>query len=474
MLALSLDSDKLQTLFIVIPYGIGWKTILNEKTVGYLTSRNMKLVIIAEPPDVVVSHPMVSIEKLLPYDRGKFEVVLGILRNFVFADTSKKHAETLELKMKIYERNNKTAGIIRKLFGKRLSKSKAIRSLLAWLDQNLFGDGFYGPIFEKYKPDTVLITYPFSYHIYPILRRAAKSKVPTIAYVPSWDNLTSKWEVPAKFSRMIVWNQIMKNEAVEFLDYKPDDVQICGVPQFDLYADPSTIIPKKDFLKTIGANPKKKLLLYCTGTPALYKDESDIVQIIYDAIVEGKFSKPCQLLIRLHPRRDRNDFEVFEGKQDVMIQTPGTASSAFAKSGYFWVSDTADYRILANTIAHCGVMINVASTVTIESCILDRPVVNIGFDGKNQREYHESVRRYFDYTHYRPIVQSGGVRIAWSKEELVKIINAYLEDDSLDAEGRKKVVGEQCYRMDGEALDRMLEFVSSFVNTKTLIAKTGR
>lgn len=157
-----------------------------------------------------------------------------------------------------------------------------------------------------------------------------------------------------------------------------------------------------------------------------------------------------------------------------MIQTPGTASSAFAKSGYFWVSDTADYRILANTIAHCGVMINVASTVTIESCILDRPVVNIGFDGKNQREYHESVRRYFDYTHYRPIVQSGGVRIAWSKEELVKIINAYLEDDSLDAEGRKKVVGEQCYRMDGEALDRMLEFVSSFVNTKTLIAKTGR
>jgi len=466
----------LRTLFIVIPYGIGWKTILNEKAVQYLASRNIRLVAIAEPPDIAISHPMVSIEKLFPYDRGKFEIVLGILRNFVFADTSKKHAETLELKMKIYERSNKAASIMRKFFGKRLSKSKAIKSLLAWLDQNLFRDSLYGRIFEKYEPDAVLITYPFSYHIYPILRGAAGRKIPTIAYVPSWDNLTSKWEVPAKFSRMIVWNQIMKNEAVEFLDYKPDDVQICGVPQFDLYTDSSTIIPKKDFLRTIGANPKKKLLLYCTGTPALYKDEADIVQIIYDAMVEGKFSKPCQLLIRLHPRRDRSDFATFEGKPDVMIQTPGTASSAFAKSGYFWVSDTADYRILANTIAHCDVMINVASTVTIESCILDRPVVNIGFDGKNQREYYESVRRYFDYAHYRPIVQSGGVRIAWSKEELVKIVNAYLEDSSLDVEGRKKVVEEQCYKMDGRALDRMLEFVVSFIDedTKTLIAKAGR
>lgn len=463
----------MKTLFIVIPYGIGWKTILNEKAVNYLTGRKMKLVIVAESPDTAFSHSLVHVERLLLYDRGKLEIIIGILRNFVFADTSKKHSETLELKMKIYERQNKAAGIMRKLLGKRLSKSKTVKSFLAWLDLSLFGDKIYGSLFEKYKPDVILITYPFSYHTYPILRRAAKKMIPIIAYVPSWDNLTSKWEVPAKFTKMIVWNQIMKNEAVEFLDYRPEDVQICGIPQFDLYADRSIIIPKKDFLKTIGADPKKKVLLYATGTPALYKDEAEIVEVIYEAMMEGKFSKPCQLLIRLHPRRDLKDFARFEGKKDILVQTPGEASSAFAKSGYFWVSDIADYRILANTIANCDVMINIASTVTIEACILDKPVVNIGFDGKQQREYQESVRRYFDYTHYRPILESGGVKVAWSKDELIKIVNAYLENPTLDTEGRRKVVEEQCYKIDGRSLERMVEFTADFVDEKTkpLIAK---
>lgn len=462
-----MSSNGVRTLFIVIPYGIGWKTILNEKAVEYLTSKKMRLVVIAESPDVSINHQMVSVEKLVPYDRSKLEVMLGILRNYVFADTSKKHAETLELKMKIYERQNATARYMRRLFGKRLSRVKVIKSFLAWLDLNLFGDKTYGGLFERYKPDAVFITYPFSFHVYPFLRRATKRKIPTIAYVPSWDNLTSKWEVPAKFNKMIVWNRIMKDEAVEFLDYDEKDVLICGIPQFDLYADPSIIIPKKDFLKAVGADPNKRLLTYATGTPALYKDEAEIVEVIYEAMTEGKISKPCQLLIRLHPRRDFQDFARFEGKKDVILQAPGKASSAFAKSGYFWVSDVADYATLANTMANSEVIINVASTITLEACVVNRPVVNIGFDGRTQKDYHEAVRRYFDYTHYRNILKTGGVRVAWTKEEFVKIVNAYLEDDKLDAEGRKKIVEQQCYRIDGKSLDRMLEFVADFVDERT-------
>ena len=462
-----MSRNDIRTLFVVIPYGIGWKTILNEKTVEYLTTKNIRLVIIAESPDVSISHPTVSIEKLLPYERSKLEVMLGVLRNYVFAETSKKHAETLELKMKIYERQNRTARYMRKLFGKRLSRVEVIKSLLAWLDLNLFGDKTYEGLFEKYGPDAVFITYPFSFHVYPFLRRAAKQKIPTIAYVPSWDNLTSKWEVPAKPNKMIVWNEIMRSEAVEFLDYDEKDVPICGIPQFDLYADPSIIIPKKDFLKTVGADPNKRLLTYATGTPALYKDEPEIVELIYEAMTEGKISNPCQLLIRLHPRRDLHDFARFEGRNDIILQTPGRASSAFAKSGYCWVSDMADYLTLANTMANSDVILNIASTITLEACIVNRPVVNVGFDGRTQREYHESVRRYFDYTHYRNILKAGGVKIAWTIEELVKIVNAYLEDDTLDADGRKKIVEQQCYRIDGKSLDRMLEFVADTVDERT-------
>jgi len=63
MLISSLDNNNLWTLFLVVPYGIGWKTILNENAVEYLTSRNMKLVVIAESPDIAISHPMVALSR---------------------------------------------------------------------------------------------------------------------------------------------------------------------------------------------------------------------------------------------------------------------------------------------------------------------------------------------------------------------------------------------------------------------------
>ena len=461
------SSDSARTLFLVIPYGIGWKTILNEKAANYLTSKNIRLVIIAESQDVGITHPMVSIERLFPYNRSKSEIALGILRNYGFADTSRKHSETLQLKMKVYARHNRVGRMMRMLFGKRLSRVRAIKSFLAWIDLNLFRDKIYGKLFEKYKPDAVFIAYPFSFYTYPILRRARRQKIPTIAYVPSWDNLTSKWEVPARFDRLIVWNKIMKDEAVELLDYDEKSVKICGIPQFDIYADSSVIIPKREFLMTIGADPSKKLLTYATGGGALYKEEAEIVEVIYEAMMEGRFSKACQLLIRLHPRRSIEDFTKFEGKKDVIIQTPGKASKTFEKSGYFWISDMMDSITLANTLAHTDVLINVASTITLEACILNKPVVNIGFDGRSQREYFSSVRRYFDYVHYRNMLKTGGVRVAFTKDELVQIVNTYLQDNSMDAGGRKEIVELQCYRMDGKALERILEFIVSFVKERT-------
>ena len=141
------SSDSARTLFMVVPYGIGWKTILNEKAANYLTSRNIRLVIVAESQDVRITNPMVSIERLFPYNRSKSEVALGILRNYVFADTSRKHSETLQLKMKVYERHNRVGRMMRTLFGKRLSRVRTIKSFLAWLDLNLFRDKICGRLF---------------------------------------------------------------------------------------------------------------------------------------------------------------------------------------------------------------------------------------------------------------------------------------------------------------------------------------
>ena len=148
--------------------------------------------------------------------------------------------------------------------------------------------------------------------------------------------------------------------------------------------------------------------------------------MIYDMIQNNKFDHPCQLLLRVHPRRSLSDFDDLIDKPGVLIQTPGKASKEFQDSGYVWKSDLDDYSILSNTLHHADVMINVASTITIESCLFDTPVVNIGFDANLDLDFNRSVKRHFQYSHYANIVESNGVKIAKSEEDLHMFINSYL------------------------------------------------
>src|SRR5205823_6984915 len=106
-------------------------------------------------------------------------------------------------------------------------------------------------------------------------------------------------------------------------------------------------------------------------------------------------------------------------------------------------------RHLADTMRHSDVAVNVASTITIEACVFDTPVVNIAFDGDDQPPYEQSARRYYKFTHYTNITRHDAVRVSWTPAELVENIRCYLADPSLDADGRRRVVAEQVQFVDG-------------------------
>jgi len=454
------NNDK--TLLIVLPYGIGWKSIINEKNLEILTNAGLKIILLCEPNMVNSTNPNVVIKTLKKIPRTKSEIAVGLLRNYVFADTSKPHSETLKIKISELDDSHPLLSLIRKSIGKFFSKSTIVKNILARSDSALFNNSEYDELFTDYNPDFIFVTYPFSFYTYPILRHASKSQIPIIGYVPSWDNLTSKWEVPVKLNKLLVWNSIMKEEAINFLDYSDECVSITGVPQFDIHSNNSLIIDRKKFLQDLHGDENKKILLYATGTEQLSDSEPFIVKMIYDMIQNNKFDHPCQLLLRVHPRRSLSDFKDLFDKPDVLIQTPGKESKEFKDSGYVWNSDFTDYSTLSNTLYHADVMINVASTITIESCLFDTPVVNIGFDANLDPDFNRSVKRHFQYSHYLDIVKSNGVKIADSEHELGEFINRYLNDPTLESTGRNLIVDNQCSFRDGKSSERLLRYIIDF------------
>ena len=122
-----------------------------------------------------------------------------------------------------------------------------------------------------------------------------------------------------------------------------------------------------------------------------------------------------------------------------------------------------DMQHLADVLFHSAITITTCSTMSIDASAFDRPVINIAFDGWEKRPFHESVRRYYalSYTHYQPIVKSGGVRIAWNFDELVTLIHQYLKDPALDKKGRRRIVEEQCYKLDGKSGERIADSIIS-------------
>jgi hypothetical protein len=99
--------------------------------------------------------------------------------------------------------------------------------------------------------------------------------------------------------------------------------------------------------------------------------------------------------------------------------------------------------------------------------MLDRPVVNIAFDGWEGLPYERSARRGLDYFHMSKLLAIGGIQIAKSFSELETHINVYFRNPGLDREGQMLSVARQCGPRDGKGAVRV-------ASTLLTLSKSGR
>src|SRR3989344_9487864 len=114
-----------------------------------------------------------------------------------------------------------------------------------------------------------------------------------------------------------------------------------------------------------------------------------------------------------------------------------------------------ELRHLRNTLAHASVIIGYTSSIMIDAAIFDKPIVGIYFETKNNLLLMERPTEYYKTEHFMKALQTGGIRLARDREDLIRSINGYLENPSLDREGRRRLAEEQCWRLDGKAGERV-------------------
>ena len=202
------------------------------------------------------THPRVTFENLTPHRPAGLEARLlafvqaGYLDSGVTESVRIRRAEALEKKT------------IRWIRAKRLLAGAIAPSLLRKesryeLSDRLVRHSWAEPLFDTYRPTLLVTSSPgLIYAEVPLLRTAARRRVRSMAVDPSWDNFTNKLLPVRRVDRLIVWNDLMKAQAVELHGYQSDEVCVAGTPQWDLYFKPRQSGSREAFFSGVGADPR--------------------------------------------------------------------------------------------------------------------------------------------------------------------------------------------------------------------------
>jgi len=455
----------LKTILIALPFGQTVRDVLRGDTYRELLESGDRIVIITGASSDVefineFKHENVYFEHLGNYKPNKMEL---LFQSFYLSTLASK-SNTIRL----YAKSNKQSALrlfiplsnfISKLIGRF-----NLQKLLGYFMKISNPKKMYTDVFEKYKPDLVVVTRVLrASPDYPILKEATDNKIPVIALVSSWDNFTTKGFFPFGIKKIVVWNEIMKKEATELFGFPEKDIYMSGIPRFDNYFNLNTC-SKEEFYERYNIPKDNKLLTYTTGNKTLVlppnskiSAEADITFKLAEIINNGDLGD-VTLLVRLHPLADINDFKELDNYENVILQIPGKQKDF--KDRVFSKNDDLE---LAETLKHSDLILNVASTISVDAAIFDTPTLSVCFDIRGELPFHHSVSRIYEYEHYRTLRKTGGITLIKSIDEMIYNCKKYLDNPNINKTGIENIVKQQCLYTDGKSSQRVGKFIINYL-----------
>jgi hypothetical protein len=286
-----------------------------------------------------------------------------------------------------------------------------------------------------------------------LIQAAQWLKIPTATFIFSWDNLTSQGRISLPYEYFLVWNEALKKQLIEMYRWiKPENVFVTGTPQFDFHFRSELYQSRKDFCSEIGANPVRPIVLYTTGMANHMPQEPELVEEIADLLELLDEENRPQLLVRVYPKDLTGRFEELKKRRrDILFPQINWSKS--------WLTPLEeDSASLVNMLRHCALGINIASTVSLELCMFDKPVINIGYNPQNLSAKDIRFADYYEFEHYRPVVASGAVELARNPRQLRELIAEYLKRPERRRNERadlmKKMFGST---LDGKSAERVAQ-----------------
>ena len=316
-------------------------------------------------------------------------------------------------------------------------------------------------LLQEIKPAMLLCMSPFRKDEPGIVAASRKLGIPTLTYITSWDNLTTKNRYMFSYDGYLLWSKSMQDQlSVLYPQSRNKPQYIIGAPQYDIFKNNKYVQTKNEFCEANGLNPDLPIILYTLGSPNLVNEYPGAREFLKEA-AKGRMGD-IQVVVRAHPLH-LNDPELpslLELYSKTVLQTsnPKKGSKSFTH-------DENQIVEWVNTFKYSDIVINLASTVAIDAAIFDRPVINLNFDPSGEKDQMvKEINAISD--HFAPIAASNGMWEVNNYEEMVEAVNGYLKDPSLHREGRAWMYEFVCGYSDGKCGERFAQALIDFSTKK--------
>ncbi len=313
----------------------------------------------------------------------------------------------------------------------------------------------YKNIFDKVKPKAVISFSPEGKREMLLVEAAKKYNIPTIVMIRSRDNIVAKIRHLPLSDYYFVWSNHIKNDLINiYPETDKNKIIITGSPQFDHHLNEKYRYSREEFFSIIGLDPNRPLIVYTMTTPGIMEEEIKIVQKIADSINEGKLYNQPQFLVRGHPR-------MFGSNVKLLLQEYSDAK-VYPQKGKFEYQSKEHESIISkmiindekmhlSTLFYQDIQINVCGTMTIDSSIFDKPIINIYYDYEKNTPWGLSVKRFYDRSDVKHMINYGLSDLAINHNHCLELIEKYLKNPARKSAGRKKARENDCGDLDGGA-----------------------
>ena len=304
---------------------------------------------------------------------------------------------------------------------KRILAHPAALRVWRWIEEVSPVSPTLESLLREIQPDVMLVA-PTIWPKTPVEAdyfRAAKSLgIPTIGYVNSWDNLTSKGTVHVVPDVYVVWNEPLAEEAVELHDLPVSSLRITGAPHVDRFFTMRATVDADAIRAEMGCPAGRPYIVFLCSSRTLIASEVELVTRLAQAVARRWPVDPPTIVVRPHPTNPEPWLEFAHPGVAVYPRLGDQADSPESWQHYF------------NQLAHGACVFGLNTTAFLESVVVDKPCLTLVTD-----EFYASQGRT---GHFRHLLKGDFLEVSRDADEVAARVARILDGADEKQAGRRE------------------------------------